>query len=257
MILGVRPEHISRARRRARRARARRRCDVTIELVQPTGTRTYATFRLGGAEVMAELPAHDVERPGDASSSSLVDMNRADPDRPADRARSLLTQEAAMPMSLSRAIKLFGTEEPVPSRRVLRGRAARRPSSTPATCATSSFGGIEVIRAHHLHRARPELGHLQPRDHRTSRSSRTRTASRSATTRSAATRSRRFAYAARIDGRRRRQSQLRGRRRGARPTSSPTAPASSSCIRSRASAGAPVEVEHVDGTRRATAASPS
>ena len=55
-------------RRRARRWRAAR---PRIELVQPTGSRTYATFRLGGIDVMAELEAHDVlERPGDADRIS-------------------------------------------------------------------------------------------------------------------------------------------------------------------------------------------
>ena len=55
---------------------------VTVDLIQPTGSRTYATFRLNGAEVMAELQAHEVERPGERLTLH-VDMNRAiviDPD---------------------------------------------------------------------------------------------------------------------------------------------------------------------------------
>ena len=31
-----------------------------IELLQPTGSRTYVTFKLGGTDVVAELQAHDV-----------------------------------------------------------------------------------------------------------------------------------------------------------------------------------------------------
>ena len=50
--------------------------DVTIDLIQPTGSRTYATFLLAGAEVMAELQAHDVERLGERLQLH-VDMNRA------------------------------------------------------------------------------------------------------------------------------------------------------------------------------------
>ena len=41
-----------------------------------TGTRTYATFRLGEAEVSAELPAHTVEGPG-TELDLLADLDRA------------------------------------------------------------------------------------------------------------------------------------------------------------------------------------
>ena len=47
-----------------------------IDLVQPTGTRAYATFRLGEAEVTAELPAHTVETPG-TELDLLADLDRA------------------------------------------------------------------------------------------------------------------------------------------------------------------------------------
>jgi multiple sugar transport system ATP-binding protein len=50
--------------------------DVTVDLIQPTGSRTYATFRLNGSEVVAELQAHDVERPGEQLTLN-ADMNRA------------------------------------------------------------------------------------------------------------------------------------------------------------------------------------
>ena len=65
------PGHAARAhqprRRRRRRARAWRAARRTVDLVQPTGSRTYATFQLGGAEVVAELQAHDVSQPRRAS----------------------------------------------------------------------------------------------------------------------------------------------------------------------------------------------
>ena len=50
------------------------RFDATIELLQPTGSRTYATFRLGREPVMAELQAHDVSRPGEKIP---IDINLA------------------------------------------------------------------------------------------------------------------------------------------------------------------------------------
>src|SRR5689334_10999447 len=57
IVLGVRPEHMSRATdNRAGLARF----TASIDLLQPTGSRTYATFKLGGTDVMAELQAHDV-----------------------------------------------------------------------------------------------------------------------------------------------------------------------------------------------------
>ena len=52
------------------------RSDATIELVQPTGSRSYATFRLAGAPVMAELQAHDVSRPGERIAID-INMTRA------------------------------------------------------------------------------------------------------------------------------------------------------------------------------------
>jgi multiple sugar transport system ATP-binding protein len=74
VVFGVRPEHISRAHGPARAGLAP--LDVTIDLIQPTGSRTYATFLLADTEVMAELQAHDVERPGEHLQLQ-VDMNRA------------------------------------------------------------------------------------------------------------------------------------------------------------------------------------
>jgi multiple sugar transport system ATP-binding protein len=74
VTLGVRPEHMSRASAASARPGVTTR-NVTIELVQPTGSRTYATFRLGDAETVAELQAHDVSQPGE-SIELAIDMNR-------------------------------------------------------------------------------------------------------------------------------------------------------------------------------------
>jgi multiple sugar transport system ATP-binding protein len=73
ITLGVRPEHMVRATRDLRPGLARH--TAAIELVQPTGSRTYATFKLGGAPVVAELQAHDVSQPGETIELA-IDMNR-------------------------------------------------------------------------------------------------------------------------------------------------------------------------------------
>ncbi len=64
VILGLRPEHMTRGAGPAPPDGAVR-IDAEIELLQPTGSRTYATFRLGDQPVLAELQAHDVSRPGE------------------------------------------------------------------------------------------------------------------------------------------------------------------------------------------------
>jgi multiple sugar transport system ATP-binding protein len=74
-VFGIRPEHLERARVGAVRP-GLAPLTVTVDLIQPTGSRTYATFRLGGSEVVAELEAHDVERPGEQLTLH-ADMNRA------------------------------------------------------------------------------------------------------------------------------------------------------------------------------------
>ena len=75
IVLGVRPEHISRASTTDTRP-GLARYEALIDLVQPTGARTYATFKLGNTEVVAELQAHDVSQPGQRVELAL-DMNRA------------------------------------------------------------------------------------------------------------------------------------------------------------------------------------
>jgi multiple sugar transport system ATP-binding protein len=75
VLMGMRPEHISRAIRGDARA-GLARYSALIELVQPTGSRTYATFRLSGAEVVAELHSHDVSQSGERIDLA-IDMNRA------------------------------------------------------------------------------------------------------------------------------------------------------------------------------------
>ncbi len=64
VILGFRPEHVGRAAA-GPPADGYARIESTIELVQPTGSRSYATFRLAGQPAMAELQSHDVSRAGE------------------------------------------------------------------------------------------------------------------------------------------------------------------------------------------------
>lgn len=66
VLLGVRPQHIS----------VGGTLPVTIELVQPTGSRTHVTFPLGGQNVAAEFDAHAVGKPGERMKIS-IDMTRA------------------------------------------------------------------------------------------------------------------------------------------------------------------------------------
>ncbi len=72
VIFGVRTEHISSG---ANGRDGLVPLDVTVDLIQPTGTRTYATFQISGHPVMAELQAHDVEHPGQ-TLPLYFDMNR-------------------------------------------------------------------------------------------------------------------------------------------------------------------------------------
>jgi multiple sugar transport system ATP-binding protein len=72
VMLGVRPEHMS--RRSGERA-GLANTDVVVELIQPTGSRTFAEFKLGGVMVMAELEAYDVQRAGERLELA-IDMNR-------------------------------------------------------------------------------------------------------------------------------------------------------------------------------------
>ncbi|MDQ6435624.1 sn-glycerol-3-phosphate ABC transporter ATP-binding protein UgpC [Mesorhizobium sp. LHD-90] len=75
VLLGLRPEHLSRAPAGAPPPGCVR-YDALVDLVQPTGSRSYATFRLAGEPVIAELQAHDVSRPGETLPID-VNMNRA------------------------------------------------------------------------------------------------------------------------------------------------------------------------------------
>lgn len=75
IVLGLRPEHISRARDGDTRE-GLALCNAVIDLVQPTGARTYTTFKLGGVETVAELQAHEASQPGQAIELA-IDMNRA------------------------------------------------------------------------------------------------------------------------------------------------------------------------------------
>ena len=67
------PEHLGRANPGERAGLARH--SAIVELLQPTGSRTYATFSLGGTRAVAELQAHDVSAINEKIELS-IDMNR-------------------------------------------------------------------------------------------------------------------------------------------------------------------------------------
>lgn len=71
VLLGLRPEHMQRPGNASSVP-----LSVDVELVQPTGSRTYIEFRLGGKVVVAEVGAHDVHRAGERVHLAL-DMQRA------------------------------------------------------------------------------------------------------------------------------------------------------------------------------------
>jgi multiple sugar transport system ATP-binding protein len=75
IVLGLRPEHMSRAQGTALPPGVVR-IGTVVELVQPTGSRSYATLGLGGQAVVAELQAHDVSRPEERLELQ-IDLNRA------------------------------------------------------------------------------------------------------------------------------------------------------------------------------------
>ena len=75
VILGIRPEHIGRAHGPAP-PQGMKRIEARIELLQPTGSRTFATFRLGETPILAELQAHDVGAVGESVALD-INLNRA------------------------------------------------------------------------------------------------------------------------------------------------------------------------------------
>jgi len=75
VLVGLRPEHLSRAQG-PQPDPGFARYEAVIDLIQPTGSRSYASFQIEGAPVMAELQAHDVSRPGERLAID-INMNRA------------------------------------------------------------------------------------------------------------------------------------------------------------------------------------
>jgi multiple sugar transport system ATP-binding protein len=75
VIIGIRPEHVAVAQSPSP-ARGKVRLAAEIELVQPTGSRSLVTCRIGPDRLMAELPSHDIN--GAAGSVTIdIDMDRA------------------------------------------------------------------------------------------------------------------------------------------------------------------------------------
>jgi multiple sugar transport system ATP-binding protein len=74
-VLGIRPTSIALASAMPPRSGTARE-EITVDLIQPTGPRSYISFTLGGTELMAEVSAHDVTRAG-ATVTIDIDMNHA------------------------------------------------------------------------------------------------------------------------------------------------------------------------------------
>ena len=74
VIFGIRPQHFSRDPGNLSGQAAK--VKATVELLQPTGSRAFITFPLGGMPIMAELASHDVQGPGE-SLDLYMDIGRA------------------------------------------------------------------------------------------------------------------------------------------------------------------------------------
>ena len=75
IIVGIRPEHIAVAHGPSP-ASGKVRLMAEIELVQPTGSRSLVTCRIGSDRLIAELPSHDIG--GTTGSIAIdIDMDRA------------------------------------------------------------------------------------------------------------------------------------------------------------------------------------
>lgn len=69
VILGIRPQHFQRAGTRGAENGAR--LSRTIDLVQPTGSRTYITVKLGGFDIVAETDSSEAGRVGETIDLSF------------------------------------------------------------------------------------------------------------------------------------------------------------------------------------------
>ncbi len=169
LLLGIRPEHMQRASSAPPAPGVVRR-SVTIELVQPTGSRTFITLSLGGVPVVAEVAAHDAQRAGeqidldidlnrailiDASSGKVLgsDTMLSPPPRAgaspvaAAAAGAATTMEPAMSAhEPSLAVKLFGTETVDPKGRTLTAGALTAVLDS-GMLRYIRFGDTEVMRA--------------------------------------------------------------------------------------------------------------
>jgi multiple sugar transport system ATP-binding protein len=74
VVFGIRPQHFSRDPGSLSGKAAK--VTAAVELLQPTGSRAFITFPLGGQPIMAELASHDVQRPGE-SIDLYMDIGRA------------------------------------------------------------------------------------------------------------------------------------------------------------------------------------
>ncbi|UVO30290.1 ABC transporter ATP-binding protein [Bradyrhizobium arachidis] len=74
ILLGIRPQHFSWASGGPLREGVVS-YSATADLIQPTGTRTFTTIKVGGVDAVAELQAHDVSSHGERIDLA-IDLNR-------------------------------------------------------------------------------------------------------------------------------------------------------------------------------------
>ena len=179
---------MSGARPRTAVADGQARVESEIELVQPTGSRSYATFRLAGQPAIAELQTQDVSRAGERIRVRHQFASRG-PVRcryGKGFARMSAMTDANESVEPSRAVKLCGTEEIDPPSRKL----AAGPLTVELENGQLRYVALRRRRGasrHSLSGSRRELGNIHAADQRSVGQGRSRTASPSSTERSAPT----------------------------------------------------------------------
>ncbi|WFU79234.1 hypothetical protein QA645_32655 [Bradyrhizobium sp. CIAT3101] len=74
VLVGIRPQHFSRAGGGPLRNGVVSYSAIA-DLIQPTGTRTFTTIKIGGVDAVAELQAHDISSHGERIDLA-IDLNR-------------------------------------------------------------------------------------------------------------------------------------------------------------------------------------
>ena len=168
VILGLRPQHLGRASAAAPRA-GHARVPAAIDLVQPTGSRAYITFPLGGVPVTAEVEPHEVRAAG-RGHRNRPRYEQGCPDRSRNRPGHLVERSGRHSKGV-----VHGNEGAIARHQAVRHDNSRRQGTRLARRAALRGAGQRRAALHQARRyrgaarhrlpgARRELGHLHARD---------------------------------------------------------------------------------------------